>query len=104
MQNQKNSELVAMEEIEKVQLNFIRSLPHNHESKDVEEFYEDGLLKVNLCSYDIFAFMRYEHEIEEMVRRSQTLVDNRLSQEEMVKEEKRRMEEKELKEQENQKK
>lgn len=52
-------------------LNFLRSLEHNAESRDLEEYFEGGQLSINLQSNDLMTFLRYEHEAQELIRRQQ---------------------------------
>jgi len=55
---------------EKVNINFVKSLEHNAESKDIGEYYEDGFLHIKIQSDDMRTFLRYEHEVQEMIHRS----------------------------------
>ncbi|CAD8133851.1 unnamed protein product [Paramecium octaurelia] len=62
---------------EKININFVKSLEHNMDSKNIQESYEDGYLNIHILSDDLQTFLRYEHEVQEMIHRSQQFVNNK---------------------------
>ncbi|CAK55988.1 unnamed protein product (macronuclear) [Paramecium tetraurelia] len=61
---------------ERVNINFVKSLQHNSDCKDIQEYYEDGNLNIYFQSKDMLTFLRYEHEAQEMIQKSKMFCQN----------------------------
>ncbi|CAD8043490.1 unnamed protein product [Paramecium primaurelia] len=78
-ESQKNdSQLQTLNQLdyERVNINFVKSLQHNSDCKDIQEYYEDGNLNIFFQSQDMLTFLRYEHETQEMIQRSKMFCQN----------------------------
>ncbi|CAD8050686.1 unnamed protein product [Paramecium sonneborni] len=79
-ESQKNESQQGIEnnqDLDKININFVKSLEHNMDCKNIQEFYEEGYLNIQIQSDDLQSFLRFEHEVQEMIHRSQQFVNNK---------------------------
>ncbi|CAD8049441.1 unnamed protein product [Paramecium sonneborni] len=79
-ESQKNESQQGIEnhqDQERININFVKSLEHNMDCKNIQEYYEDGYLNIHIQSDDLQTFLRFEHEVQEMIHRSQQFANNK---------------------------
>lgn len=57
---------------EKRQINFLKGLNQNqtlNDNAEIEEYYQDGKIVVNMHSRDLMTFVRLQHEVDELKRK-----------------------------------
>ncbi|KAM3146007.1 hypothetical protein pb186bvf_002013 [Paramecium bursaria] len=71
---------------DRLNIQYIKALQQNQETKEVDEFYENGQLNIQINTNDIMSFLRYEQEAQELFRRQQFFTQQRQLQMEMKQE------------------